>query len=419
MTGSARLRGASSALLDQIVSSGSNLLIVILVLRSGDVLTFGAFSVAFAVHGLLLGVMRATVGDVTLLRIRRDPDSERATADAAVTVVGIVTFLLALPIIALGALLPAPLQAFVIALGVLLPAIHIQDVQRYIAFGLGRPQTALSLDVLWLLVQIATTIAVLVAHPNPVLVVYAWGLGAAVSAGYGLVASARRLLLHDLGELARGERRRARTYFADYVLSNGLGQLALLGLSGILSLVGFGLFRLALTVVGAVTNVLGSARSLVFASMAGQPDPGPRMLRLWAGATLSFGLLAIGFAAGLVLLPPAWGVALFGPAWLTVRPLLLLAGAAEAVRVMAFPSSDFVRAHGSGRRLVLTRAIAAISVALGLLLGGLIAGVQGALLWLFCAQAASLLAWLVQAHRTRQQRFGELAASASPRRPIS
>lgn len=411
---SSRLSRASSALLDQAVSSGSNLLTVILVLRVGDALTFGAFSVAFTVHGLLLGVMRSTIGDITILRIRRNPDQTEATADAAVTVVGVVTLSLALPVVVLGTLLPTPLNLFVIALGVLLPAVQIQDIQRYIAFGHGQPGTAVRLDVVWLLVQLAAAIPVLILGPDPVLVMYAWGMGAAVSASYGLLSSGRHLRRHGLTELVRGERRRARTFLADYTLSAGTGQLALLGLSGILSLVGFGMFRLALTVVGTVTNVLASARSLVFASIAGQPHPGPRMLRLWGIATLSFGVVSMGFASALVLLPSAWGEAVFGPTWETVRPLLLLAGAAEALRVMTFPSSDFIRARGSSQRLVLTRALTAIGVALGLLLGGLLGGVLGALVSLVCVQAAVLLLWLIQAHRTWRRRDREREVDARP-----
>lgn len=397
----------SSALLDQAVSSGSNLLTVILVLRAGDALTFGAFSVAFAVNGLLLGMVRAVVGDITILRIRSKSVGVPATADAAVTLVGIASLAFALPIVVLGSLLPPPLHLFVIASGVFLPVVLIQDIQRYIAFGCGQPGTALRLDVIWLLAQLTATIPMLILHLDPLLVMYAWGFGATISAGHGLMSSGRQLCRHGLAELVGDERRRGGAFFADYALSNGIAQLALLGLSGIMSLIQFGLLRLALTVVGAVTNVLGSARSLVFASIAGQPDPRPRIPRVWVAATVSFGSLAMGFAVGLALLPPAWGTAVFGPVWLTVRPLLLLAGAAEALRVMSFPSSDFIRAHGSGRQLVLTRSLSGGGVAVGLLLGGAIAGVQGALLSLLCVQAAVLLLWLLQAHRTWRRRASE------------
>ena len=74
---------ASAALVDQVLSSGSQLLLFVLVAREADTTTLGAVSVAMLAHGFLLGVVRAGIGEPVLLRCRADRSATRREARRA------------------------------------------------------------------------------------------------------------------------------------------------------------------------------------------------------------------------------------------------------------------------------------------------------------------------------------------------
>ncbi|MGH8601424.1 MAG: hypothetical protein ACREXR_01190 [Gammaproteobacteria bacterium] len=179
-------------------------------------------------------------------------------------------------------------------------------------------------------------------------------------------------------------------------MSAGIAQVSFLALSAVLVLSEFGLLRLALAVVSPLANMLASARILTLSYFGRRKKPDHKTIRVVAATSGAYALATMVYVGGLLLLPPNIGVILFGQLWPGARPLLLLAGIAEAIRVAAFPAIDFTKAFRPGSALVTTRILTGSAFAVGLLAGGAIAGPSGALTGLLIAQLVSLIYWLVR-----------------------
>jgi hypothetical protein len=369
---------------------------MLLVLRVTSGAEFGAFTIALIVHGLLVGCSRALVGEVILLRPQRDPQDAEAVRHAALGLVICFSAGIAIVLAAISLVLPSPLNGFFLSLAVAAPFVHVQDMQRYFAFADARPRTAAFLDSGWLIIQLAVSGGVLATTSDPRHLMLGWAAGAAGSGIAGLIGRKWLPSLHYLPFLVREQKRRAAVFLSDFTMSAGIAQLSFLALPAILSLNAFGLLRLALALVSPLTNLLAGARIVTLAYFGRRKESDRMAKRVLAAASGIYALTTVGYVSVLLLLPPHIGVVLFGQLWPGVRPLLLLAGVAEAVRVAAFPVIDFMKAFRAGSALVVTRIFAGVTFAVGLLAGGAIAGPSGALIGLVIAQLLSLGYWLIR-----------------------
>jgi hypothetical protein len=380
---------------DQVLSSGTNLLLLVLVLRASSGPAFGTFSVALIIEGLLLGSSRAMIGEVLLLRVRRTPDNFRTDRSLALTLVLGSSASLALAMAAVGAFLPDLLRGFFLAMAVAVPFVLVQDLQRYLAFAMGRPQTAVALDLVWLVTQAATSSIVLLLTDEPVHLVLAWATGAAISAVAGLIGMRWRPAQRGILQLVRDERSKSVRFLSDLGLSTGAAQAAFLGLSAVLTLAGFGLLRFTLAVTSPLTNLLSGARILTLGYFGRLRAPNRTTWRVLWGGTVGYAAVTLAFVVILLIIPDALGTAVLGVLWPQARPLLLLAGIAEAVRVAQFPAIDFLKAFVAESALVATRAATGLIIAISLLVGGVAAGPRGALIALGLANLLVLVWWLL------------------------
>ncbi|PZS26314.1 MAG: hypothetical protein DLM61_18555 [Pseudonocardiales bacterium] len=402
-----RSRGAQASWMaaDQVLSSGTNLLLLLLVLRTSSGSVFGAFSAAVIVQGLLLGSSRALIGEVLLLRMGRSPETRRQDRGLALTLVLGSSAVFGLALAAVGAFLPEPLRGFFLVIGVAVPFVHVQDLQRYGAFAVAQPRTAVALDLGWLVVQAGTSAILLTLTPQPRDFVLAWAAGAAVSAAAGLFITRWAPSLRGIHAVVLEERGRSGSFFGDFALSAGVAQAAFLGSSGVLTLAGFGLLRFALTVVSALTNVLSSARILTLGFFGRRRIPDRATWQLFWGAGATYVSITVMFVGFLLIMPRHVGMLIFGPLWLQAVPLLGLAAIVEAIRVASFPAIDFLKAFIAGSALVTTRSIVGLITASSLLVGGAVAGPRGALVALAAAYLLALALWLrrVQVSNRRMQ----------------
>jgi hypothetical protein len=378
---------------DQVLSSGTNLLLLILVLRDSTGPVFGAFSVALIIQGLLLASSRAMIGEVLLLRVRRSPQTSRTDRGIALTLVLVSSTFFALVLAAVGAFMPHPLRGFFLAMAVAVPFVHVQDLQRYFAFATARPRAAVALDLGWVVTQVVMSAIVLMLSRNPVHFLLAWTAGAAISAVAGLVGMRWQPISRGIYQLVREERIRSGAFLSDLALSTGATQAAFLGLSAVLTLAGFGLLRFTLAVTS-LTNLLSAVRILMLGYLGRLSAPNRMTWRVLWGGAVGYAVTTVGFVAVLLIIPDDVGTAILGVLWPQAQPLLLLAGIAEALRVAAIPAIDFLKAFAGGSALVVARAVSGLITATGLLVGGAAAGPQGALVALGLANLVALTWWL-------------------------
>ena len=183
-----KIRRASWNLIDQVLSAATNVLLSFLVARTVSANEFGAFSVAFLLFSLMIGVSRALVG--TPLSIRHSGESgevRRATARAAFGTVLTVTLAASALLLLAGLIWRATLGPTLIALAVVLPFLILQDTCRMSFFAWAQPKLAALNDAIWAVLQL-TFVLVLVrsGHVSAPVMVLAWGVAAAPASIVGM-----------------------------------------------------------------------------------------------------------------------------------------------------------------------------------------------------------------------------------------
>ena len=370
---------AGGALVDQVLSSGTQLLLIVLVARQADPATFGAASLALLTHGVLLSVVRAGVGEVVLLRCREDPSAARSEGRRGLFLALLAGMVAALGLAAASAAVGGQVGHFLLLMMLAAPPVYLQDVLRYVAYGTGRVKDAIVGDAVWLVVQVALSAVVLASgDATPTRLVLAWVAGA--GAGALAMALPRRLWPRPLAvrQWWAQERARAGSFLADFLVSNGLWQGAFLLLGVLMSLEELGALRVAIVSVSPLANVLAGVRALSLGHLAGMRDHPVRARRRAAQIGLAMAGAAAVYGAGLVLLPDRWGSELFGDTWTEAASLVGIVAVAEVIRLPTFAAIDLVKAIGRPVDLVRTRLAGSVGVITGLLLGAAVAGPRGA-----------------------------------------
>ena len=135
-------------LVDQGMSSLSNVLAVIMVAQSLSAPAFGSFSVTYAVLIFLLTLSRSYFGTQLTLT-----DSHAAAWERASSALGAVLLLAPVLVVAtggIGLLLSNQTDfAIAIAVAVAAPLVCLQDLLRYVAVAVGSPHVALASDTVW------------------------------------------------------------------------------------------------------------------------------------------------------------------------------------------------------------------------------------------------------------------------------
>jgi hypothetical protein len=395
LTGIGRLAGrAGQALVDQVLSSGAQLLLIVLVARQADAVTFGAVSVALIAHGFLLGVVRAAIGEVVLLRCRADRSAARGEACRGLFLALVAGVAASVGLLGAAAVVDGEVGHFVALIALAAPLVYTQDLLRYVAYGTGRVEQAIFVDGVWLGAQVVVSAVLLAAgEATPTRLVLVWMLGAGV--GAAALGVRRRLWPRPVavGRWWAAERARASGFLADFLVSNGMWQGAFLLLSALVPLAELAALRVALLSVSPLANLLAGVRSLILAHLADLRTQPARALRRAAQLGLGLAGAAAAYGIALVMLPDPWGAQLFGETWSEALPIVGIVAAAEIVKLPTFAAIDLIKVIGAPLDLVRTRLTSGVLVAGGLLLGGVVAGPRGAAIATGMGYALSQAIW--------------------------
>ena len=389
-----------AAMLDQVLSSGTGLLLIVLVARNADAATLGALSVALLINGFFLGVVRGGVCEVVLLRCRARPSRVAANLRNGLFLAIGAGLIVAVVLLGAGAVLGGELGAFVSVVAVAAPFVYSQDLLRYVAYGRGRIDQAIALDGMWFGVQLVVSVAlVATGGATPVRLAVAWAAGAAVAAVAACllrhVRPSREILRDWWGE----ERARAAGFVGDFLVSTGMVQLSFLLLGAVLPLAEFAALRVAFVALIPLANLLAGVRTLTLAHLAGMRSSPTRALRRAVQIGLAFAASGAVYGAVLVLIPQEWGAEAFGDTWREASTLVGIVAIGEALRLSTFAAIDFVKVFSSPLGLVRTRVVASAGVVAGLVLGALAAGPDGAATCVAIGYAVATLLWWHQARR--------------------
>lgn len=383
------------SIVDQGISSASNLAFIIVVARNVSVQAFGEFVIAYLVYALLLGGLRAVGGEILLLRVEEAPreaaeNCRRLLGLAAAA--GVAVAALATPVgLVLGGELGASLSAFAL----MLPILLTQDALRYCFFALGAPSRAAANDLIWLGVQAVTTTWLLLdGDVTSVKAILAWAAGAAVASTVGMCRARLVPTFRTLAAWITADRGRVGGFFSDFVLMIGAGYFAiyLVALIGGVSAVAG--VRGAMILFAPLDSVFAGVRIVTLSALAEAARLGRRVLVHRAGvvAVVSAAITAA-WTAAILTLPDAVGAALLGPTWDVARPLCAAIAVASLARYVALPAQAGLRALNDTRRIVILRVAQTVITLGAVAVGTAEAGARGAAGGLAAAHCAGCALW--------------------------
>ncbi len=333
---------------DQLVSSGTNLLLSVLVARALTADGFGAFAVAFTVYTFLVSAARALISQPLVVRYTAgSPESFRTAARSAAggaTNLGIVGGVVS---VAVGLAVGGTVGASLVCIGTLLPGLLLQDMWRQVFVAEGRPAAAFLNDVVWGIVQLAAVAAFTVlGWQSASAMLLGWGGAALVAALLGIVQfRGGPHLRASLGWLAR-QRDLLGYYAAAFLAMMGANQITMLLIAGLGEPADVGALRAAQVVLGPL-NIAGYSL-LAFA----MPELSRRRLRGRAAVRAALALSGVMlladavWAAVLLMIPDDLGVTLLGDTWASAQAVLPAAFLGLVGIALGFGASTVLLAHG-------------------------------------------------------------------------
>lgn len=335
----APMAGARWGLVDQAVSTGTNFLLTLGVVRSTSLADFGAFALVYALYILVLGALRASGGNVYTVRFGHDGDLLTRAAGPFLgyaaglgATLGAVAALVALA-------LNGPVQPMLLTLAAVLPPLLVQDALRTLQFARGTPARAAENDGVWALLLLALLAVLLLQGETRAWVfLAAWGSAGAVAAGVGLLRAGVRPELHLPHHWWLAHHALATPQLKAHLLLHLPPQLVYLLMPLVAGIDELGEVRAAYVVFGPL-GVVFSGLSMAALPAAVRAASGGAVLPLARRLSVVLGVVAVGWGVLVVAVPAPVGELLLGPSWTqttAARAFLALSAVAEGVFVGAW-----------------------------------------------------------------------------------
>jgi hypothetical protein len=364
---------------DHYIYSLTNFLPTIAVARQVSMSSFALFASVLLVYSLVVGAIRASIGETLALRNRTAGEVEDVLETLRHYVWLLIVFS-ALPALVLVAVSPLFLPGmgdwlWVAMILLALPFHLAHDVARVVLLANRRTTVVLSADLLWLGF---TTFALISASWFDPLnsVTLLWSLGGVIACLVVVPPGLRR----PSRPTAIWDRRYSLPSLSEYAMQPAVVQGSQLaaGLVGPASAVaalrgGAALFR-------PVQLALGAHRAMV---IGGGQGGGARNRDVLRGGLIFGSLGSLAYGALLWIMPPWAGEALLGETWRFVELIILPFALSQVASQMTYATVTYLKAERRLRGIGSIRVLGVVSIPTGTLGGVLIGGTEGAA-WGFC-----------------------------------
>ena len=369
------------AFADQLLSSGTNFLLGILIARSVGVRDLGAFSVAYAPFTFSLGGVRAVASE--LLIVRHSSLSEHEWRDGIRRSAG--TAMLAGIVIGTGSLIAAATLAGSVSsvltiVGVSLPLLLVQDVSRFALLARQRGAAALLSDAAWAAVMF-TAFALLkeAGVASVTWFTFSWAGAGCVAAVVGLL----QLKVLPCGPITairwlRGHSDIAPRFLAEFAITTGVSTVTVFAIGGIAGLGELGRLQAAQILLGPLNIMFSGVGLVATAEGVRQLRDSPRRLAQdcrWLSLALTTGVLAWGMIV--VVVPRSIGESVLRTNWDAGRSLVVPLLIAFAGYASTFGASIGLHCLAAARRILRTNCIEAVLTLFFGLTGAYLAGAKG------------------------------------------
>jgi len=398
-------------LADQLVSSLSNIVLLLIVARSVSGEQLGAFVLIMTLHQTACAIGQMLVGEPYVVLSGEEEGGQRLAGAAG----ALGTALL------LGAAIGTPVvlvayaglhNGALVALALCLPGLLLQDAVRYVSFGLKRPDIALASDGLWAVLATGGSIWLAVAQtPSVIGLVAVWAVSGFVAGVFGGVLLRTLPRLSSAGQWLHASRDLGWRFLLESFIARGQSQIVLYVCGGVIGLAAAGYLRLAQSIYNPIHVAVSAYRVVALVDFAAKAVRCESMRALVRRGTVVLGALGALWTGVLVVVPNAAGSAVFGTAWFSVIPLLPLVGLYKTSQCTAIAPYLALRAMRLADLTLRTRTWISI---VGLLVTCAIAVLAQSLLSVLLAQAATSIlgsiAWQVLFRRSETRRFLATAA---------
>lgn len=384
---------AGWSIASQVINSGGNLVLAILVARSTDAHGFGEWSLCFVGYAILTGAVRAALFTPMLLHAaaqRKNPVGS-STHVSAVGVIGLAI----LPLGLAGSLLaPYGMRGTILALSLSAPALLIQDALRFAAFARDRAGSALTLDAIWLMAQVSISAVLVEISPQPsaAMLTGAWGVGAAVAGVSGLVQLRVHPVVRDAVTFFSRSRAAFSLLLGEYSVTTGISQSVpylVAWAAGLQAVAGLRGGQIMFGPVNVIVQGLMPTATLRPSSRAAGLKRSFAFVLAWSAA-----VSAVSISAGgtLLAVPQSWGASVLGDTWEVASPTFLALAIYSALRGPITGAQILLRARRRFLRLVLMTALVDSPLLVLPFLGAAESGAAGAAWGLAAAAGVGAIA---------------------------
>lgn len=402
--------GASWTVIDQILSSVTNVIMSILVARNVSAEGFGFFSVAFLLFSLTIGVTRCLVEMPLSIRNAADvgEQRQRTAADALGTSVS-----LALPVslvlFGVATMVGRDLGLTLAALAITMPALVTQDTARYAFFAWGRPDLATLSDFMWAVVQfLLSWVLIVTGHASAASLVLVWGLGALAALIVACFQLAAWPRLAAAVPWVRKHKDITGYILGQFAVTQGAAQGGVLLFGGIMGVANIGAVRAAQTLTGPLTIVSNAATTYGIPQVARHGRMPRRAMTLAGMASLTMFAVGVVYTTVLLLLPDNVGTAMFGDSWAGASSVLLAVAAGAVISGLKLGPYVFIAARGLVKRSFPLVVLQSVLLTAFMAFGAYTNGIVGLAWGMAAAQAVMAPAWFLQLRAA--MRAGQSAA---------
>lgn len=367
---------AAVGLVDQILSSVTNFLIVLIAARSLNVREFGLFSAVYLTYVIVVGAIQAFIGQELVLH--RD-DRGRWGAIRAALRAGV---LLGVGLTAVGAIvglmIPVELGHPLIVLSCFSVPLVLHEVYRCAGSLLRAPQLAVLGDSLWLTISVALTLAAsaLEVTPTPNILMAIWCCAGLLSMLAMCLATARNLKSVDPSPKKYFTRDfLGGRFLIEYGLVGAIQNVATLFLGVIAGAATVGALRGAMLLYSPLRTVMNAAAAFGTPLIIDVRHASRTRLLIVMSIVLGGSSLLATVAWEIV--PKDLGIALLGDTWGPVGPLIIPVGLQFVLTGFSRSAYVGIRVEQPNATLIL-RIVASITFVAAFLGGYVLGGIEGA-----------------------------------------
>ncbi len=382
-----------TSVLSQVLNSGGNIAVTVLVARSSTVTEFGAWALGYAFFIVATSAARAVSSTPQILR-SGDGDALSSSPSGALSLAAGVGALIGLAAGVTVSLTGNPVLGIVFS--VLVPLGCLHDAVRYWAIGQLRPGSALLVDATWTGVQALGFLALSTSqNVGAVSLTLDWGLGLVMSCSLGIYLFRPRFGFSVARRFYTANRWMSHRLAVDTVIMSiqSVGVVGLLG--SLYGLQAVGAFRAGQTLLGGMNLVVSGLAPAALAIGSRHVRSGGGVVPVFVAWAVPVSILGALYGALLLSIPPRVGSKIFGETWELVAAVLLPFALQPAVRG---PVTGIQVALQASRRLnaaLLQRSIATAILVCSTLGGSVLFGVEGAAWGLFLGTFGGSLSALV------------------------